>query len=287
MQAKWIRFMNYKLLLLSLGLTITGLVHAQVSSRFTWDTIVVNAPLIINKGTHVVSYDFYTNDSTERIVSASPVEFDKTNRTCKKLAGPFKSLSTFRNQCEDTMLIMCKQSFNYTLQFNQEGKFVFPEFCIKTTSGQTVVSKPYEIYVANDSVDLKSKKILFVEPTVSNINPSVGDTILYELRIVTNITSADAISVLKVKKTGEEGQWYKWEPLESFIQNSLYEGMPVSTKVVYQAKIAPLQKGRQDISSEVTLRIPKKQQNRSIFDSFFSDTKDTTIQVTPIELIVD
>ena len=278
--------MDYKLLLLSLGLTITSLVHAQVSSRFTWDTIVVNAPLIINKGTHVVSYDFYTNDSTERIVSAS-VEFDKTNRTCKKLAGPFKSLSTFRNQCEDTMLIMCKQSFNYTLQFNQEGKFVFPEFRVKTTSGRTIVSKPYEIYVTNDSVDLKSKKILFVEPTVSNINPSVGDTILYELRIVTNITSADAISVLKVKKTGEEGQWYRKEPLESFIQNSLYEGMPVSTKVVYQAKIAPLRKGRQDISSEVTLRIPKKQQNRSIFDSFFSDTKDTTIQVTPIELIVD
>lgn len=278
--------MNYKLLLLSLGLAITGLVHAQVSSRFTWDTIVVNAPLIINKGTHVISYDFYTNDSTERIVSAS-VEFDKTNRTCKKLAGPFKSLSTFRNQYKDTMLIMCKQSFNYTLQFNQEGKFVFPEFCIKTTSGQTVVSKPYEIYVANDSVDLKSKKILFVEPTVSNINPSVGDTILYELRIVTNISSADAISVLKVKRTGDDDQWYRKGQYISIIQHSLYEGMPVSTKVVYQAKIAPLQKGRQDISSEVTLRIPKKQQNRSIFDSFFSDTKDTTIQVTPIELIVD
>lgn len=278
--------MNYKLLLLSLCLTITGLVHAQVSSRFTWDTIVVNAPLIINKGTHVVSYDFYTNDSTERIVSAS-VEFDKTNRTCQKLAGPFNSLSTFRNRYEDTILIMCKQSFNYTLQFNQEGKFVFPEFCIKTTSGQTVVSKPYEIYVANDSVDLKSKKILFIEPRISNLSPSIGDTILYELRIVTNITSADAISVLKVKRTGDDDQWYRKEQLESFIQNSLYEGMPVSTKVVYQAKIAPLQKGRQDISSEVTLRIPKKQQNRSIFGSFFSDTMDTTIQVTPIELIVD
>ena len=279
--------MNYKLLLLSLGLTITGLVHAQVSSRFTWDTIVVNAPLIINKGTHVVSYDFYTNDSTERIVSASPVEFDKTNRTCKKLAGPFKSLSTFRNQCEDTMLIMCKQSFNYTLQFNQEGKFVFPEFCVKTTSGRTIVSKPYEIYVTNDSVDLKSKKILFVEPTVSNLSPSIGDTILYEVRIVTNITSADAISVLKVKKTGDDDQWYRKGQYISIIQHSLYEGMPVSTKLVYQAKFIPLQKGRQDISSEVTLRIPKKQQNRSIFDSFFSDTKDTTIQVTPIELIVD
>ena len=279
--------MNYKLLLLSLGLAITGLVHAQVSSRFTWDTIVVNAPLIINKGTHVVSYDFYTNDSTERIVSAS-VEFDKTNHTCKKLAGPFKSLSTLRNQYEDTILIMCKQSFNYTLQFNQEGKFVFPEFRVKTTSGRTIVSKPYEIYVTNDSVDLKSKKILFVEPTVSNINPSVGDTILYELRIVTNITSANNVSLLKVKKTGEEGQWYRKEPLESFIQNSLYEGMPVSTKVVYQAKIAPLRKGRQDISSEVTLRIPtKKSQIKSIFDNFFADTKDTTIQVTPIELIVD
>ena len=279
--------MNYKLLLLSLGLTITGLVHAQVSSRFTWDTIVVNAPLLINKGAHVVSYDFYTNDSTERIVSAS-VEFDKTNRTCKKLAGPFKSLSTLRNQYEDTILIMCKQSFNYTLQFNQEGKFVFPEFRVKTTSGRTIVSKPYEIYVTNDSVDLKSKKILFVEPTVSNINPSVGDTILYELRIVTNITSANNVSLLKVKKTGEEGQWYRKEPLESFIQNSLYEGMPVSTKVVYQAKIAPLRKGRQDISSEVTLRIPtKKSQIKSIFDNFFADTKDTTIQVTPIELIVD
>ncbi len=287
MQAKWIRFMNYKLLLLSLGLTITGLVHAQVSSRFTWDTIVVNAPLIINKGTHVVSYDFYTNDSTERIVSASPVEFDKTNRTCKKLAGPFKSLSTFRNQYEDTMLIMCKQSFNYTLQFNQEGKFVFPEFCVKTTSGRTIVSKPYEIYVTNDSVDLKSKKILFVEPTVSNLSPSIGDTILYEVRIVTNITSADAISVLKVKKTGDDDQWYRKGQYISIIQHSLYEGMPVSTKLVYQAKFIPLQKGRQDISSEVTLRIPKKQQNRSIFDSFFSDTKDTTIQVTPIELIVD
>ena len=211
--------MNYKLLLLSLGLAITGLVHAQVSSRFTWDTIVVNAPLIINKGTHVISYDFYTNDSTERIVSAS-VEFDKTNRTCKKLAGPFKSLSTFRNQYKDTMLIMCKQSFNYTLQFNQEGKFVFPEFCIKTTSGQTVVSKPYEIYVANDSVDLKSKKILFVEPTVSNINPSVGDTILYELRIVTNISSADAISVLKVKRTGDDDQWYRKGQYISIIQHS-------------------------------------------------------------------
>lgn len=279
--------MNYKLLLLSLGLTITGLVHAQVSSRFTWDTIVVNAPLIINKGTHVVSYDFYTNDSTERIVSASPVEFDKTNRTCKKLAGPFKSLSTFRNQYEDTMLIMCKQSFNYTLQFNQEGKFVFPEFCVKTTSGRTIVSKPYEIYVTNDSVDLKSKKILFVEPTVSNLSPSIGDTILYEVRIVTNITSADAISVLKVKKTGDDDQWYRKGQYISIIQHSLYEGMPVSTKLVYQAKFIPLQKGRQDISSEVTLRIPKKQQNRSIFDSFFSDTKDTTIQVTPIELIVD
>ena len=279
--------MNYKLLLLSLGLTITGLVHAQVSSRFTWDTIVVNAPLIINKGTHVVSYDFYTNDSTERIVSASPVELDKTNRTCKKLAGPFKSLSTFRNQYEDTMLIMCKQSFNYTLQFNQEGKFVFPEFCVKTTSGRTIVSKPYEIYVTNDSVDVKSKKILFVEPTVSNLSPSIGDTILYEVRIVTNITSAAAISVLKVKKTGDDDQWYRKGQYISIIQHSLYEGMPVSTKLVYQAKFIPLQKGRQDISSEVTLRIPKKQQNRSIFDSFFSDTKDTTIQVTPIELIVD
>ena len=213
--------MNYKLLLLSLGLTITGLVHAQVSSRFTWDTIVVNAPLIINKGTHVVSYDFYTNDSTERIVSASPVEFDKTNRTCKKLAGPFKSLSTFRNQYEDTMLIMCKQSFNYTLQFNQEGKFVFPEFCVKTTSGRTIVSKPYEIYVTNDSVDLKSKKILFVEPTVSNLSPSIGDTILYEVRIVTNITSADAISVLKVKKTGDDDQWYRKGQYISIIQHSL------------------------------------------------------------------
>ena len=286
MRAKLIRFMNYKLLLLSFGLTITGFVHAQVSSRFTWDTIVVNAPLIINKGTHVVSYDFYTNDSTERIVSAS-VEFDKTNRTCKKMAGPFKSVSTFRNRYEDTTLIMCKQSFNYTLQFNQEGKFVFPKFCIKTTSGQTVASKPYEIYVANDSVDLKSKKILIIEPSISNLSPSIGDTILYELRIVTNITSADAISVLKVKRTGDDDQWYRKEQLESFIQNSLYEGMPVSTKVVYRAKIALLQKGLQDISSEVTLRIPKKQQNRSIFGSFFSDTMDTTIQVTPIELIVD
>ena len=280
--------MNYKVLLLSLGLTITGLVHAQVSSRFTWDTIVVNAPLIINKGTHVVSYDFYTNDSTERIVSASPVEFDKTNRTCKKLAGPFKSLSTFRNQYEDKMHVNCIHSFSYTLQFNQEGKFVFPEFRVKTTSGRTIVSKPYEIYVTNDSVDLKNKKILFVEPTVSNINPSVGDTILYELRIVTNITSANDVSLLKLKKTGEEGQWYRKEPLESFSQNSLYEGMPVSTKVLYQAKIAPLRKGRQDISSEVTLRIPtKKSQIKSIFNNFFADTKDTTIQVTPIELIVD
>lgn len=279
--------MNNRFLLTCFGLMIVGLAYSQVPDSLLWDTIVVNAPLVINKGVNVVSYDFYTNDSTERIVSAS-VEFDKTNRTCKKLAGPYKSLSTFRNRYKDTMLIMCKQSFNYTLQFNQEGKFVFPEFCIKTTSGQTVVSKPYEIYVANDSVDLKSKKILFIEPRISNLSPSIGDTILYELRIVTNITSADAISVLKVKRTGDDDQWYRKEQNKSIIiQHSLYEGMPVSTKLVYQAKFVPLQKGRQDISSEVTLRIPKKQQNRSIFDSFFSDTKDTTIQVTPIELIVD
>lgn len=279
--------MNNRFLLTCFGLMIIGLAYSQVPDSLLWDTIVVNAPLVINKGVNVVSYDFYTNDSTERIVSAS-VEFDKTNRTCKKLAGPYKSLSTFRNRYKDTMLIMCKQSFNYTLQFNQEGKFVFPEFCIKTTSGQTVVSKPYEIYVANDSVDLKSKKILFIEPRISNLSPSIGDTILYELRIVTNITSADAISVLKVKRTGDDDQWYRKEQNKSIIiQHSLYEGMPVSTKLVYQAKFVPLQKGRQDISSEVTLRIPKKQQNRSIFDSFFSDTKDTTIQVTPIELIVD
>lgn len=276
--------MKGKVLLTCFSLAITANIYSQMPNTHTWDTVIIDAPVLITKGARVISYDFYTNDSTESILSAS-VELNSNKSAYTKLAGPYFAKSTNRFYCHDSLTVICKYSYNYTLQFHQEGVFQLPPMHVKTSSMKVVESGPFQIRVTNDSIDLHNRKILTTIPSVNKTTHSIGDTIQYEIQLVYNI--GKTVQLLKTEQTGDSLKW-NWNCLheKNFTQNILYEGIPAWSTKVMQAEIVPTQKGNYRIAPIITLHFPALKV-KSVFDDFFSNYMDTVIQATPVEIVVN
>ena len=266
--------------------------------------IVVDADSLVQLGqTFKLRYQYSTNDSTERIVSPK-WDWEKNNHGFDILYGPSRSTMTSTIRANGRISTTNKETFTFTLLFNKEGCYTMPIMQAQTESGKNVSSKPFYIRATKDtllsesnisSIHKPSKNdLLVVEATVNKDHISLGDSVVCEIRIYTNldIRQMSHASTLEICPA----YWHEHElPNEKSFETLAYKGDSVPSILLQKFSIIPLQAGKivlEPMKFTMTRLDTRLDTSIAPFEAFFNGgsayvESDTVIMTNPIKIQVD
>lgn len=258
--------------------------------------IVVNADSLVQLWqTFKLRYQYSTNDSTERIVSPK-WDWEKNNHGFEILMGPSRSTTTSTMITNGRISTTYKETFTFTLLFNKEGCYTMPIMQAQTESGKNVSSKPFFVRATKDAVSSESNTskhkpskndLLVVEATVNKDHISLGDSVVCEIRLYTNLN----IRQMTYASTMEicQAYWHEHE-LPNGKSFKTLEGDSVPSLLLQKFSIIPLQAG-EIVLEPMKFTATRLDYNPNIdpFEAFFNggSESDTVIMTNPIKIQVD
>lgn len=265
--------------------------------------IVVDADSVVQLGQRFkLNYQYSTNDTTDKIVSPK-WEWEKNNHGFDILYGPSRSTTTSTSSVNGRISTTYKETFYFTLSFNKEGCYTMPIMQAQTESGKNVSSKPFSVRATKDAESSESNAskhkpsksdLLVVEATVNKDHISLGDSVVCEIRLYTNldIRQMSHVSTLEICPA----YWHEHElPNEKSFETLAYKGDSVPSLLFQKFSIIPLQAGEIVLEPmKFTMTRLDTRLDRSIdpFEVIFNAgsayvESDTVIMTNPIKIQVD
>lgn len=263
--------------------------------------IVVNADSLVQLGqTFILRYQYSTNDTTNKIVSPK-WDWEKNNHGFDILYGPSRSTTISTIRSNGRISTTYEETFYFALSFNKEGCYTMPIMQAQTESGKNVSSKPFSVRATKDAESSESNAskhkpsksdLLVVEATVNKDHISLGDSVVCEIRIYTNLN----ISQMSHASTMEicPAYWHEHE-LPNGTSFKTLEGDSVPSLLLQKFSIIPLQAGEIVLEPmKFTMTRLDTRLDRSIdpFEVLFNAgsayvESDTVIMTNPIKIQVD
>ena len=159
--------------------------------------IVVDADSVAQLGqTYKLRYQYNFNDSTERIISPT-WNWEKNIYGFEVLMGPSRSSQTSTSIKNGRTTTTYGETFTFLLSFNKEGQYSMPIMKAQTGSGKNLFSNSFSVRATKEAVSLssniptssKSSKndLLVVEATFNKNCITLGDSVICEIRLYTNL----------------------------------------------------------------------------------------------------
>lgn len=261
--------------------------------------IVVDADSVAQLGQRFrLRYQYSTNDTTDKIVSPK-WEWEKNNHGFDILYGPSRSTTISTSSVNGRISTTYEETFYFTLSFNKEGCYTMPIMQAQTESGKNVSSKPFSVRATKDAESSESNTskhkpsksdLLVVEATVNKDHISLGDSVVCEIRIYTNLN----ISQMSLASTKEicPAYWHEHElPNEISFKTLVYKGDSVPSILFRKFSIIPLQAG-EIVLEPMKFTITRLDTSLAPFEAFFNAgsayvLSDTVIMTNPIKIQVD
>lgn len=263
--------------------------------------IVVDADSVVQLGQRFrLRYQYSTNDTTDKIVSPK-WEWEKNNHGFDILYGPSRSTTISTSSVNGRISTTYKETFYFTLSFNKEGCYTMPIMQAQTESGKNVSSKPFSVRATKDAESSESNTskhkpsksdLLVVEATVNKDHISLGDSVVCEIRLYTNLN----ISQMSLASTKEicPAYWHEHE-LPNGKSLKTLEGDTVPSLLWQKFSIIPLQAGEivlEPMKFTITRLGTRLDTSIDPFEAFFNAgsayvLSDTVIMTNPIKIHVD
>lgn len=264
--------------------------------------IVVDADSVVQLGqTFKLRYQYSTNDLTERIVSPT-WDWNNNSNGFDVLMGPSRSSQTSTTIKNGRTFTTYGETFTFLLSFNREGHFSMPIMKAHTYSGKKLTSSSFSVRATKEVVSLSSNAptstnssksdLLVVEATVNNNHISLGDSVVCEIRLYTNlnISQMSSSSTLAICPA----YWYNHElPSEKSFEKVEYKGDSVHSVLWQKVSIIPLQAGEIVLEPmNFTAKILDNNPNVDRVEAFFNGgsmyiERDTVILTNPIKILVE
>lgn len=249
--------------------------------------IVVDADSLVQLGqTFKLRYQYSTNDTTDKIVSPK-WEWEKNNHGFDVLYGPSRSTSISISSVNGRISTAYKETFIFTLSFNKEGCYTMPIMQAQTESGKNVSSKPFSVRATKDAVS--KNDLLVVEAIVNKGHISLGDSVVCEIRIYTNlgIRQMSHVSTLEICPA----YWHEHE-LPNGTSLKTLEGDSVPSLLLQKFSIIPLQAGEIVLEPMKFTMMKRLDPSLDPLEAFFNAGisyvwSDTVIMTNPIKIQVD
>ena len=259
--------------------------------------IVVDADSLVQLGqTFILRYQYSTNDTTNKIVSPK-WDWEKNNHGFDILYGPSRSTTISTSSVNGRISTTYKETFYFTLSFNKEGCYTMPIMQAQTESGKNVSSKPFSVRATKDAESPESNTskhkpsksdLLVVEATVNKDHISLGDSVVCEIRLYTNLN----ISQMSLASTLEicPAYWHEHE-LPNGTSFKTLEGDSVHSLLLQKFSIIPLQAG-EIVLEPMKFTMTRLDKSLDPFEVFFNAgsayvLSDTVIMTNPIKIQVD
>lgn len=263
--------------------------------------IVVDADSVAQLGQRFkLNYQYSTNDTTDKIVSPE-WEWGENNHGFDVLYGPSSSTRTSISRVNGKISTAYQVTFTFTLSFNKEGCYTMPIMQAQTESGKKVSSKPFSVRATKDAESSESNAskhkpskndLLVVEATVNKDHISLGDSVVCEIRLYTNlyISQMTHVSTLEICPA----YWHEHEmPYGSSFKT--LEGDTVPSLLLQKFSIIPLQAGEivlEPMKFTITRLGTRLYTSIPLFEAFFNARSsnvesDTVIMTNPIKIQVD
>ena len=264
--------------------------------------IVVNADSVVQLGqTFKLSYQYSTNDSTERIVSPT-WGWDKNSNGYDVLMGPSRSSQTSTTINNGRTFTTYGETFTYLLSFNREEHFSMPIMKAQTTSGKKLTSSSFSVRATKEAVPLSSNAptsthsskndLLVVEASFNKNRINLGDSVICEIRLYTNlnISQMSSSSTLAICPA----YWHEHElPREKSFETVEYKGDSVHSVLWQKVSIIPMQAG-EIVLEPMKFTVTRLDYNSGVdpFEAFFNGggmyiARDTVILTNPIKIQVE
>ena len=264
--------------------------------------IVINADSVAQLGqTFRLCYQYSTNDSTERIISPN-WDWEKNTNGYDILMGPSRSSQTSTTFTNGRISTTYGETFTFLLSFNKEGNYSMPLMKAQTESGKNLVSRPFSVRATKEAVSSTSNNsstqrtskndLLVVEATVNKHRISLGDSVICEIRLYTNlnISQMSSSSTLAICPA----YWHEHElPREKSFEKVAYKGDSVHSVLWKKFSIIPLQAG-EIVLEPMKFTATRLDYNSGVdpFEAFFNGgseyiESDTVILTNPINIQVE
>lgn len=261
--------------------------------------IVVDADSVAQLGQRFrLRYQYSTNDTTDKIVSPK-WEWEKNNHGFDILYGPSRSTTTSTSSVNGRISTTYEETFSFTLSFNKEGCYTMPIMQAQTESGKNVSSKPFSVRATKDAVSSESNTynhkpskndLLVAEATVNKDHISLGDSVVCEIRLYTNLN----IGQMSLASTKEicPAYWHEHEqPNGTSFKTLVYKGDSVPSLLWQKFSIIPLQAG-EIVLEPMKFTVTRLDKSLDPFELFFSAgsayvLSDTVIMTNAIKIQVD
>ena len=264
--------------------------------------IVINADSVAQLGqTFRLCYQYSTNDSIERIISPN-WDWEKNNNGFDILMGPSRSSQTSTTVTNGRISTTYGETFTFLLSFNKEGNYSMPLMKAQTESGKNLVSKPFSVRATKEAVSSTSNNsstqrtskndLLVVEATVNKHRISLGDSVICEIRLYTNlnISQMSSSSTLAICPA----YWHEHElPREKSFETVEYKGDSVHSVLWQKVSIIPMQAG-EIVLEPMKFTATRLDYNSGVdpFEAFFNGggmyiARDTVILTNPIKIQVE
>lgn len=259
--------------------------------------IVVDADSVVQLGQRFrLRYQYSTNDTTDKIVSPK-WEWEKNNCGFDILYGPSRSTTTSISSVNGRISTTYEETFYFTLSFNKEGCYTMPIMQAQTESGKNVSSKLFSVRATKDAESSESNTskhkpsksdLLVAEATVNKDHISLGDSVVCEIRLYTNLN----IGQMSLASTKEicPAYWHEHE-LPNGQSLKTLEGDTVPSLLWQKFSIIPLQAG-EIVLEPMKFTVTRLDKSLDPFELFFNAgsayvLSDTVIMTNPIKIQVD
>lgn len=264
--------------------------------------IVVDADSVAQLGqTYKLRYQYNFNDSTERIISPT-WNWEKNIYGFEVLVGPSRSSQTSTSIKNGRTTTTYGETFTFLLSFNKEGQYSMPIMKAQTGSGKNLFSNSFSVRATKEAVSLssniptssKSSKndLLVVEATFNKNCITLGDSVICEIRLYTNLNVSHMSSSSNMAIC--PAFWHEYElPKDNTFETVEYKGDSVRSILWQKVSIIPMQAG-EFVLEPMKFTATRLDSNPNVdpFEAFFNGgsmyiARDTVILTNPIKIQVE
>lgn len=289
--------------LLFIIVILLGSVNLQAQDAFYKFEVKMDSVVQLDKQIRV-SYEYSTNDSTEKDIPAPNFKWDEESGRYVVIMSSATSTAKSFNIVNGKTVRSFRQSFYFIMSFLKEGTFTMPSMTAKTKSGKILQSKPFNYRVTSQPVATSSlgsnkewnlktaNNILVMDVNVNKTRVNLGDTVECEFRQYTgmDITQWATLTSLSIS----HACWEKKElPAQRTFEEVEYKGRKVRSVLWDKISIVPYQAGKVVIepmkyNAIWLFRKPYDDPFKAFFrrDSDYVE-KDTIIKTNPVTIQVD
>ena len=286
-------FLPWLVLFVFISIHATG----QVIDDKVYNQIVVKADSVVLLGKQLrLQYEYNTKDPSEKIVS--PIwNWDKNKHNYEILLGPNHSSNQSYSHINGKTEESYGETFTFILSFSKEGIYTLPPMIAKTTSGKELLSKSIVVratkrpVLSTNSLEAQNGKLFVLEASVNKNQIKLGDSVICELRLYTNlIVTQLSSSTMPINHS----YWKEFNlPNQKSFEKVKYKGDSVRSVLWQKFSIVPFQSGKLIVEPiKLRARVIYQNRNEDPFEAFFSGKspfieKDTLVISNPITIQVD